>query len=220
MHTQRALPHLVTRTGLLLLLSLFSASALAQGAAGGPTAASPSMATASAAEVAPRYVVEVLVFRTTGTVAAGEVQAAGSRGARGEFPHGSGAATDAVPGKVLEVLPPDRRRLAGAAARLAKDGGYRVVAHQAWIQTASPYNSGLALPLADVGLARPGLAGQVLVERGQYLHLGVTLVLDAPQGGKYVLQDTRRVRTGERHYFDHPAFGVIATVTPLERNTN
>jgi Peptidoglycan-binding protein, CsiV len=43
----------------------------------------------------------------------------------------------------------------------------------------------------------------------------MALTLDAPQGGRYALQETRRVRTGERHYFDHPAFGVIATVTSL-----
>lgn len=168
-----------------------------------------------AAEPPARYLVEVLVFRATGSVGAGEILAAGGAAGLGEFPRGSAATPEAQPGEVIEVLPASRRRLGGASARLAKDGGYRVVAHQAWIQTASPYNSGLALPLARVGLAQSGLNGQVLVERGQYLHLGVALTLDAPQGGRYALQETRRVRTGERHYFDHPAFGVIATVTAL-----
>jgi hypothetical protein len=29
------------------------------------------------------------------------------------------------------------------------------------------------------------------------------------------LDQVRRVRSFERHYFDHPAFGVIAMVAPL-----
>ena len=30
----------------------------------------------------------------------------------------------------------------------------------------------------------------------------------------YVLDEKRRVRSGELHYFDHPMFGVIAQVNP------
>ena len=33
---------------------------------------------------------------------------------------------------------------------------------------------------------------------------------------KYVLEQTRRMRTGELHYFDHPAFGLLVTVRPHE----
>jgi hypothetical protein len=196
------------RLALALLLSLGCVGPLLQ-------AQMPAAPSNEAAEPPPRYLVEVLVFRTTGNVGAGEILTAGNPASLGEFPRGSAATPEALPGEVIEVLPANRRRLGGASGRLTKDGAYRVVAHQAWIQTASPYNSGLALPLAKVGLAQSGLNGQVLVERGQYLHLGMALTLDAPQGGRYALQETRRVRTGERHYFDHPAFGVIATVTSL-----
>jgi len=33
----------------------------------------------------------------------------------------------------------------------------------------------------------------------------------------FPLQESRRVRSKEIHYFDHPYFGVVATITPVER---
>ena len=32
---------------------------------------------------------------------------------------------------------------------------------------------------------------------------------------EYVLQQSRRMRSGETHYIDHPYFGLIALITPL-----
>jgi hypothetical protein len=38
--------------------------------------------------------------------------------------------------------------------------------------------------------------------------------LDAPPGTTFVMNETRRVRFYQRNYYDHPAFGVIALITP------
>jgi hypothetical protein len=64
--------------------------------------------------------------------------------------------------------------------------------------------------------AGSGLLGQVALSRGRYLHLTLDLVLDstATEGQRYVLRQTRRMRSNERHYIDSPKFGVIAVVTP------
>ncbi len=51
------------------------------------------------------------------------------------------------------------------------------------------------------------------LERGQYLHLGMNLTLTG-QGGTWRMNELRRVKFNERQYFDHPAFGVIALVSP------
>jgi hypothetical protein len=60
-------------------------------------------------------------------------------------------------------------------------------------------------------------------QRGEFLHPGMTLDytlqnpppgLNAPPGTTCVMNETRRVRFYERSYYDHPAFGVIALVTP------
>jgi hypothetical protein len=63
----------------------------------------------------------------------------------------------------------------------------------------------------------------VALERGQYLHLALALsyaMEDPPHGlaaagTVFTLTQTHRVRFYERNYFDNPAFGVIALVTPL-----
>ena len=62
------------------------------------------------------------------------------------------------------------------------------------------------------------MAGEL--PRGRYLHLTLDLVLDgAGEPGEppqqYVLRQTRRMRSNERHYIDSPKFGVIAVITPV-----
>ena len=65
--------------------------------------------------------------------------------------------------------------------------------------------------------ATAGLQGQIAVTRGRYLHLTLDLVMDGAatgEGSRYVLRQTRRMRSNERHYIDSPKFGVIALITP------
>jgi 8-oxo-dGTP pyrophosphatase MutT (NUDIX family) len=52
------------------------------------------------------------------------------------------------------------------------------------------------------------------LERGTYLHLGFGLRYAG--AATYALNESRRVKFYERNYFDHPAFGVIALVTPAQ----
>jgi hypothetical protein len=65
----------------------------------------------------------------------------------------------------------------------------------------------------------------VFLERGLYLHLGMTLTyanpsppqgLGAASGTTFIMNQSRRIRFYERNYFDHPAFGVIALVSPAQ----
>jgi hypothetical protein len=74
-----------------------------------------------------------------------------------------------------------------------------------------------------LGIDAPGLTGTIFLERGQYLHLGMSLNyampnppagLGAATGTAFVMNTNRRIRFYERNYYDHPAFGVIALVTP------
>ena len=70
-------------------------------------------------------------------------------------------------------------------------------------------------PLQQLGLRVPGLSGSVFLERGTYLHLGMSLKYAAGEGrAAYDLTEIRRVKFYDKNYYDHPAFGVIAVVTP------
>jgi len=111
------------------------------------------------------------------------------------------------------------------AASLQRRSEYRVLLHKAWIQDGF---EGEAARAVDVGLleqlkpvtgssrrARSSsgepLTGTVTFIRGRYLHLDLSLNLGDGAGRE--LRERRRVRIGERHYFDAPQIGVIATVT-------
>ncbi len=157
------------------------------------------------------YAVELVVFRGGGG-AAGEDLAAASHNLNAD--NDSATADTARSARLAEILPAPRRKLGDVAARLNASGSHKVIAHVAWTQTASAYNAGSGLTTEQLGLSAAGLSGLVLLERGTYLHLGFNLVYAPPGGGRFALAEMRRVRFGERNYYDHPAVGIIAVVTP------
>jgi hypothetical protein len=65
-----------------------------------------------------------------------------------------------------------------------------------------------------VGLTTPGLEGAVLLERGSLLHFGLNLLYTDGQGRRAQLSELRRIRFNERNYYDNPAVGAIAVVSP------
>lgn len=109
--------------------------------------------------------------------------------------------------------------LDGIARRL-NTGGYRLLWHQAWVQPAVSRTDGAALPLPTLAALGGGpadglLEGSLALASARFLHLALDLSLPAPGGASYRLEQWRRVRSGETHYFDHPRLGVIAHVTRL-----
>ena len=155
------------------------------------------------------YAVE-LVFFHGGGGAAGEDLAVAARNLTAD--QDSAAADASRSARFAEILPASRHKLGDAASRL-NASGHKVIAHLAWAQTASAWNSGSGVSAEQLGLAASGFSGQVQLERGTYLHLGLNLVYAPAGGARYALNEMRRVRLGERNYFDHPAVGVIALVT-------
>jgi hypothetical protein len=147
-------------------------------------------------QATPRYTVEIVVFSTN--AASGEDGTAAT-------PLGS-MAGDIMPTAVAS------RKLASAAAKL-RSAGYRVLAHTAWTQPPAAWNSRRGISVEQLGINTPGLSGNVVLERGQYLHLGLDLKVD--EGGRgLVLADLQQVKKlGDALYFDHPQLGAIALVT-------
>jgi hypothetical protein len=144
-----------------------------------------------------RYTVEILVFRAD----------AGTSGEDGA----AAAPLRSTAGDIMPVAVPGRR-LAGAAAKL-RSAGYRILAHTAWSQMPAAWNSRRGVSVEQLGVTMPGLSGNVVLERGQFLHLGLDLKVE--EGGRsYVLADLQQVKKlGEAQYFDHPQLGAIALVT-------
>ena len=145
-----------------------------------------------------RYLVEILVFRQPGTLPPPM--------ATTPLP-----AVSSIAGRV-ELLPESAWQLGSAEQALARKGGYQVLAHFAWAAIVPP-NGRTTARLEDLEKDGTPLAGSVALQRGQYLFLGVDVDYQAAPGTTYGLREKRRIKFGERHYFDHPAFGVVAQVT-------
>ena len=198
-----------------------AAPSQAGSAAGAPSTAAPAAAAPDLAS-GPAYDVEIVIFRAKAALGQPENWAAETTAsatvAGDETASGSGPA-----GKLLTVLPTSNYRLTAIESRLRSSGTYLPVAHAAWVQTASAWGTHAGFPLESLGIDVPGLTGVIFLERGQFLHLGMTLNytlqdppagLNATPGTTFVMNETRRVRFFQRNYYDHPAFGVVALVTP------
>lgn len=198
----RRLPTLATG---LIALMLGITAATAQSPPARPAAA-PKAAPAAAAPVAARgtYSVEVIVFRSPGGGDGGT--APPSRG-------GGDASGDTQVARYIGPLPGSRMQLGGAREKLAR-GGYRVLVHTGWVQTAGSWGSRSGLPLERLGIRVPGLSGSFMLERGSLLHLGMDLRYAGDGGPSAQIDEIRRIRFNERNYYDHPSLGVIAVVTP------
>ena len=161
------------------------------------------------AAAATRYDIEVIVFRNLATTDDGEQWSASSTITDDGF-----ARTPLQQG--LDDLPDSQFALNDVAGALQRSGSYRVLAHRLWRQ--SVYDRQSAVPYllhTTAGSSVREIDGSITLIRERYLHLAVDLTLTSPEV-LYRLDETRRIRSGELHYFDNPRFGVIARVTPYD----
>jgi hypothetical protein len=183
-------------------------------------AAPPSAPAAAPATV---YNIEIVIFRANQALGGPEnwsAQAAREFGTDGEVADNSRRV-----GRFVATLPSTSWQLTPLEAKLRSSGLYAPIAHVAWQQTASDWGTRAGFTLERLGIDVPGLTGTVFLERGQYLHLGMSLAyapagppagMGAGPGTTFSIKQTRRIRFYERNYYDHPGFGVIALVTPSQ----
>ena len=201
--------------------ALLGASALIAGAL---AAAPQTPAPVSAA--GPVYNIEIIVFQATATLGGAENWSAEAGAGTHSIVAGDESASGAAQvGHFVAMLPASVWQLTDLENRLRASASYVPVAHAAWSQTASSWGTRAGFALQRLGINVQGLSGTVFLERGQFLHLGVSLTyampspppgLGAAPDTPFTLNQSRRVHFYERNYFDHPAFGVIALVTPSQ----
>jgi hypothetical protein len=184
----------------------------------------------SAPQTVPVYRVELVVFRALSALGgpenwSAESGAAGGTPAQPDTDPGATTARAPETHAALRMLPSSEFQLDGAVARLRSSGRYLPIAHAAWWQSASPWGRPTEIPVQSLGLAAQGLTGTLSLQRGEFLHLELSLDyapddppagLGAAPGTVFSLHQMQRVRFNQRSYFDHPAFGVIALVTPAQ----
>jgi hypothetical protein len=128
--------------------------------------------------------------------------------------------------------------------RLSRSSNYRVHYHHAWQQ---PINrKGSSAKAVTIESANGMVAGNIRLYKSTYLHAAVDLWLlenqiaisswsDAsPQGESFIIDSegepvntirnphliqSHRIRSKKLHFFDHPKFGVLLQLTPIETPT-
>lgn len=174
-----------------------------------------------AAPALAAYQVEVVVFAHAAADADGE-QWVGDAG----LPDPSGFAmlgSAPDPGiAVLAPLPAASQRLGGVVGALRRSGRYRTLFHSSWLQPEGGRIRGAFISQSAAGAmpeAAAELVGSVRVRVTRFLHADVDMAFLAPapaDGGHAVhvrLQESRKIRLNEVHYFDHPLFGVMLQVS-------
>lgn len=166
---------------------------------------------AAAAPAPSSYNVEIVVFQSELAELEGGEQLAGAR-PRDLLADLAIAEPPAAPAAEGE--------LSAIVQALEKDARYRVLVHQQWTQTAEAKSATKPVRITDPGQKLDGVFRFYL---SRFLHVEMNLLLQdgaAANPGEtlvYRLQEHRRVRTQELHYFDHPKFGALVRVTALAR---
>jgi Peptidoglycan-binding protein, CsiV len=173
----------------------------------------------------PAYNIEVVIFRATTAQGGAENWSAETGAANSIAGDEEASSGSSQVGHFVGIIPSSAYQLTEIENRLRSSGAYVPVAHVAWSQTASAWGTRAGFTLQKLGVEATGLSGTVFLERGQYLHLGMTLTyadpappagLGAAAGTTFTINQSRRVRFYERNYYDHPAFGVVALVSPAQ----
>jgi hypothetical protein len=200
-----------------LLLVTGTAALAAQPAGKGP----------SAEKEEKSYEIEVVVFANTAPGTVDDEQWAPLN-----QPVIAGLDVAIEPGDAPATPPsPPGASLAAAVAALGRDPNYRILAHKQWVQPAEAPKD--AKPIRIRGKQAGELDGVMKFYVSRFLHLEVDLlfrgentanvsptanpsgIVTAPATQQfYEISETRRVKSKEIHYFDHPKFGLVVRITP------
>jgi len=113
----------------------------------------------------------------------------------------------------LEELPnPDKlwpikpTMLLDSAKDIKNSAKYRVLHHLSWGQKALPLSQS-----ASFNVTEENVSGRIKVYAGQLLFANLNLNFNG-----YQINEKRRIKLNERHFYDHPKFGVLMQVSRLE----
>ncbi len=168
------------------------------------------------------YDVELIIFRTLTSQATpeawpldpGATQPQGAADEEAPDAETTISPAPSAPTMTFPALPPAKFKLTALTDTLRRSRDYRPLAHFGWTQPGFLRGDARYMSLEGLIPADTGISGRIALSRGRFLHLTLDLVYHSPEGQRMTLRQTRRMRSNERHYIDHPAMGVIAVITP------
>lgn len=109
--------------------------------------------------------------------------------------------------------------LSGSVSRLSRSQSYQVLMHIAWTQKVKENRLSTAV---RINSPDGSINGFFRIQRGNLVHM-ITDIEYSP--GQYTdsviyrLNEKRRFKLNETHYLDHPKFGMLARVSPLQKSS-
>lgn len=122
----------------------------------------------------------------------------------------------------IPLQPLEHLMLADALKHIQPRSDMKVIWHQAWVEPIQEKSSSILHPL-DISLEEEELqihlTGNFSVSMSRYLHINTQLTMQhslegTPVRAAKILQ-SRRMRSGELHYLDHPMLGIMVQVMPI-----
>lgn len=123
---------------------------------------------------------------------------------------------DGMPLSANEELAKSDYGLTSEASRLTRQG-YEVLYHNAWLEQFSPYSKTTLMLVDPFG----AFEGTVRIERQRFLHVypevNLYTAAGAEQPGSVIrMMESRRMRSKEIHYIDHPVMGMLVLFRPVK----
>lgn len=177
---------------------------------------------ASAANNPELYEVEVVVFQTKLAYLEGE-----ELWTRDVVNTKLPGMADAI---TIKNIPAIDSPLWKAAGTLETDVDYDVLIHRRWLQPADAASEAKWIYLKNARTDPLQLEGTVRFYQSRFLHVDVELLLreDGGRGSTaapaadagprvYRISEQRRIRSRRVNYFDHPKFGALVWVAPVDK---
>lgn len=123
-------------------------------------------------------------------------------------------------GAIVANAAPVASELTNAASALRSDPRFRILLHRRWTQ---PAEGRSATKPVQLSTGDRELDGIVRFYIARFLHLEVNLIFQPlalmqttfpTEAQAFQINEQRRIKTQELHYFDHPKFGAIVRVVP------
>ena len=99
--------------------------------------------------------------------------------------------------------------LLGAADSINRSSNYRLLQHYSWGQESLPSSRAAAYEAID-----QGIYGWIKIYATDLLFADINIDVNG-----YRLTEKRRLKLNEKHFFDHPKFGLLLQVSRLEAQT-
>ncbi|MGE0080002.1 MAG: CsiV family protein [Thiohalomonadaceae bacterium] len=184
-----------------------------------------------AAEKPPMYDVEVLVFSRPSADIGGERWPDRSElSLREENEEARTLGAPSTAGEPFRRLPAEALQLKQEYERLVTAADVEPILHLGWVQPGLARNQSVPVRIEGKSETAGSVDGTLRVILSRYLHVEADLryrraedvaadsesdIFQAPQP-LFRLKESRRMRSKEVHYLDHPLFGAVVLITPRE----